>query len=184
MKRIWTLVCCAVLCTALTACKSNAPEPSETEADAEAATETAAAEEAATPEPAAAPPKPADIPAPPDVAAPPDDAKRSESGLAWKVVQPGTGDKHPKEWDLVTVNYTGWTTDGRMFDSSVKRGKPAEFPLNRVIRGWTEGVQMMVEARSVAFGSRATSHTARPRRTTPTRPSAHPAACSCSTSSS
>ena len=151
MKRIWTLVCCAVLCTALTACKSNAPELSETEADAEAATETAAAEEAATPEPAAAPPKPADIPAPPDVAAPPDDAKRSESGLAWKVVQPGTGDKHPKEWDLVTVNYTGWTTDGRMFDSSVKRGKPAEFPLNRVIRGWTEGVQMMVEGEKRRF---------------------------------
>lgn len=144
MKRIWTLVCCAVLCTALSACKSKAPEPSEAEAaEAQAAAEAAAAEAAATAEPAAEPTKPADIPAPDDVAAPPADAEKSESGLAWKVLQPGTDDTHPKAWDIVTVNYTGWTTDGRMFDSSIKRGKPAEFPLNRVIKGWTEGVQMM-----------------------------------------
>jgi peptidylprolyl isomerase len=43
----------------------------------------------------------------------------------------------------VTVNYTGWTTDGKMFDSSVVRGEPASFPLNHVIKGWTEGVQLM-----------------------------------------
>ena len=90
---------------------------------------------------ASEPPK--SIPAPPDVAAPPDNAETSDSGLAWIVLQEGTGDNRPKEWDVVTVNYTGWTTDGRMFDSSTKRGKPAEFPLNRVIKGWTEGVQLM-----------------------------------------
>ena len=43
----------------------------------------------------------------------------------------------------MTVNYSGWTTDGKMFDSSVTRGQPATFPLNRVIAGWTEGLQLM-----------------------------------------
>ena len=84
------------------------------------------------------------IPAPSDVAAPPADAKKTVSGLATKVLQPGTGKDHPKADELVTVDYTGWTTDGKMFDSSVARGTPSSFPLNRVITGWTEGVQLMV----------------------------------------
>jgi peptidylprolyl isomerase len=84
------------------------------------------------------------IPAPPDVAAPPGDAVKSRSGLASKVLQAGTGTRHPSATDQVTVHYTGWLTNGRMFDSSVARGEPATFPLNGVIRGWTEGVQLMV----------------------------------------
>jgi len=84
------------------------------------------------------------IPAPPDVAAPPKDAKKTSSGLATKVLQPGTGKEHPNPDEIVTVHYTGWTTDGKMFDSSVTRGAPATFPLNRVISGWTEGVPLMV----------------------------------------
>jgi len=84
------------------------------------------------------------IPAPADVAAPPEDATRTLSGLATKVLQPGTGADHPAAWDKVTVHYTGWTTDGAMFDSSITRGKPASFPLNQVISGWTEGLQLMV----------------------------------------
>jgi peptidylprolyl isomerase len=84
------------------------------------------------------------IPAPPDVAAPPKDAKKTSTGLATKVLQPGTGKEHPRGDELVTVNYTGWTTDGKMFDSSVTKGRAATFPLNRVIAGWTEGVQLMV----------------------------------------
>jgi len=84
------------------------------------------------------------IPAPADVASPPADAKKTASGLATKVLQPGTGKDHPTAEDQVTVHYTGWTTDGKMFDSSVSRGQPASFPLNRVIAGWTEGVQLMV----------------------------------------
>jgi FKBP-type peptidyl-prolyl cis-trans isomerase len=87
---------------------------------------------------------PAVIPAPADVAAAPKDAQKTPSGLATKVLQPGTGKDHPVATDLVTVNYTGWTTDGKMFDSSVARGMPATFPLNRVIAGWTEGLQLMV----------------------------------------
>ena len=84
------------------------------------------------------------IPAPPDVTAPPADAVKTKSGLASKVIKPGTGKTHPGRTDLVTVHYTGWTTDGKMFDSSVARGEPATFPLDRVIAGWTEGVQLMV----------------------------------------
>ena len=85
------------------------------------------------------------LPAPPDVAEPPDDAERTESGLASKVLEPGTGSERPGPRDRVKVHYTGWTTDGEMFDSSVKRGRPAAFPLNKVIKGWTEGLQLMVK---------------------------------------
>jgi FKBP-type peptidyl-prolyl cis-trans isomerase len=84
------------------------------------------------------------IPAPDDVAAPPKDAKKTPSGLASKVLTAGKGEDHPKATSQVTVHYTGWTTDGKMFDSSVARGEPATFPLNQVIKGWTEGVQLMV----------------------------------------
>jgi peptidylprolyl isomerase len=84
------------------------------------------------------------IPAPADVAAPPADAQTTASGLASKVLQPGTGTEHPVPSDLVKVHYTGWTTDGKMFDSSVARDRPAVFPLGKVIAGWTEGLQLMV----------------------------------------
>jgi FKBP-type peptidyl-prolyl cis-trans isomerase len=87
---------------------------------------------------------PAPIPAPADVAAPPKDAQRTTSGIASKVLTPGKGKAHPNGTSEVTVHYTGWTTDGKMFDSSVQRGAPSSFPLNRVIKGWTEGVQLMV----------------------------------------
>jgi len=88
---------------------------------------------------------------PADVAAPPADATTTESGLAYKVLSPGTGTKHPTRSSTVVVHYTGWTADGRMFDSSVLRGEPAEFPLSGVIRGWTEGVQLMVEGEKTRF---------------------------------
>jgi len=95
---------------------------------------------------AAAPPAaaPASIPAPPDVAAPPADAIKTASGLASKVIKAGTGTIHPTATSTVKVNYSGWLTNGEMFDSSVVRGEPIEFPLNGVIPGWTEGVQLMV----------------------------------------
>ena len=97
------------------------------------------------------PPVPAAPPAPADVAAPPADAATTASGLASKVVKKGTGTAHPAAVDTVTVHYTGWTTDGKLFDSSVVRGQPASFPLNRVIPGWTEGVQLMVEGEQRRF---------------------------------
>lgn len=82
--------------------------------------------------------------APADVKAAPADAEKTASGLASKVLTKGTGTTHPTAENVVKVHYSGWTTNGEMFDSSVKRGQPATFPLNRVIQGWTEGVQLMV----------------------------------------
>jgi peptidylprolyl isomerase len=92
-----------------------------------------------------------DTAAPPDVAAPPPDALRTESGLASKVLRVGVGMRKPGPTSMVTVHYTGWTTDGEMFDSSVARGAPTSFPLDRVIPGWTEGLQLMVEGEKRRF---------------------------------
>jgi peptidylprolyl isomerase len=89
--------------------------------------------------------------APADVKAPPADAKKTSSGLAYKVLTPGKGSRKPAATSRVTVHYTGWTTDGKMFDSSVTRGEPATFPLDGVIKGWTEGVQLMVEGEKTRF---------------------------------
>ena len=91
------------------------------------------------------------IPAPTDVAAPPADATTTASGLATKVLKPGTGTIHPKPASRVRVHYSGWTTDGKMFDSSVTRGQPTTFGLSQVIPGWTEGVQLMVEGEKTRF---------------------------------
>ncbi len=86
-----------------------------------------------------------------DVGAVPKDAKKTSSGLAYKVIEAGSGTRKPQATDQVQVHYTGWTTDGKMFDSSVARGKPATFPLNGVIKGWTEGVQLMTEGEKARF---------------------------------
>jgi peptidylprolyl isomerase len=95
-----------------------------------------------------APPPP---PAPDDVAAPPPNAEVTKSGLASKVLRSGSGEEHPKRSSRVTVHYSGWTTDGKMFDSSVVRGTPATFGLTQVIAGWTEGLQLMVEGEKRRF---------------------------------
>ena len=89
--------------------------------------------------------------APDDVAEPPEDAEVTDTGLASKVLREGDGDAHPSATDVVTVHYTGWTTDGEMFDSSHRRGQPTSFPLNRVIAGWTEGLQLMVPGEQRRF---------------------------------
>lgn len=68
--------------------------------------------------------------------------KTTASGLQYKVLKEGTGPT-PKATDTVKVNYRGTTIDGTEFDSSYKRGQPAEFPVNRVIKGWTEALQLM-----------------------------------------
>jgi FKBP-type peptidyl-prolyl cis-trans isomerase len=95
------------------------------------------------------PPAPPEVPA--DLAAPPADAKRTASGLAYRVLSKGTGKVHPRPRSIVEVHYSGWSLDGKMFDSSVARGETASFPLNNVIRGWTEGLQLMVVGERARF---------------------------------
>jgi len=95
--------------------------------------------------------RPSPLIPPPDVKAPPSDAKRTASGLAYKELRPGTGTKRASPFSQVLVHYTGWTTDGRMFDTSVTRGQPVEMHLDEVIRGWTEGVPLMSEGGRMRF---------------------------------
>ena len=95
--------------------------------------------------------RPSPLIPPPDVKEPPADAHRTASGIAYKVLRPGKGTRHPSSFDMVSVHYTGWTTDGKMFDSSIPRGTPTTFSLEGVIRGWTEGVQLMVEGERTRF---------------------------------
>ncbi|MBN8616198.1 MAG: FKBP-type peptidyl-prolyl cis-trans isomerase, partial [Deltaproteobacteria bacterium] len=102
-------------------------------------------------------------PTPTDVAAPPPNALRTASGLASRVLTPGRGTRRPGPNDRVTVHYSGWTTDGHRFDSSVERGQSAMFPVSGVIPGFAEGLQLMVEGEhrrvwipeSLAYGGRA-----------------------------
>lgn len=78
------------------------------------------------------------------------EVKETASGLQYVVEKEGTG-ATPGATDEVTVHYTGKLLDGTVFDSSVNRGEPATFPLNRVIPGWTEGVQLMKEGAKYTF---------------------------------
>ncbi|MGF1756962.1 FKBP-type peptidyl-prolyl cis-trans isomerase [Photobacterium sagamiensis] len=90
--------------------------------------------------------------------------KTTASGLQYLVLQEGTGTVHPKASDKVTVHYHGTLIDGTVFDSSVERGETIAFGLNQVIKGWTEGLQLMVEGEKtrlfipaeLAYGNRAT----------------------------
>jgi FKBP-type peptidyl-prolyl cis-trans isomerase FkpA len=90
-------------------------------------------------------------------------AVKTESGMVYRSLKDGSG-ASPKETDVVRVHYQGTLPDGTEFDSSLKRGQPAEFPLNRVIKCWTEGVQKMKVGgkakltcpANVAYGERGT----------------------------
>ncbi len=76
--------------------------------------------------------------------------KTLPSGLQYMVIKEGTG-RQPSATDQVTVHYKGTLIDGTEFDSSYRRGQPATFPLNQVIKGWTEGVQLMKEGATYRF---------------------------------
>ena len=89
--------------------------------------------------------KPADKPAPGGQAdsGQKNEMKTTASGLKYQVLRHGTGSVSPKVTDTVNVHYHGTLLDGTVFDSSVERGQPISFPLNGVIPGWTEGLQLM-----------------------------------------
>ena len=130
----------------------EAPETGATETEAPASGGAASTPTATTTEAPSTHKEPeVSIPVPADVAAAPADATTTPSGLAYKVLKPGTGTEKPTARSKVTVHYSGWTTDGRMFDSSVARGETISFPLNGVIPGWTEGVQLMVAGETTRF---------------------------------
>lgn len=89
---------------------------------------------------------------PADVAAPPSTATVMPDGLAYQVLGSGTGSAHPTLDSVITVNYTGWTTDGRKFDSTINPDRstsPATFPLNKLIQGWQEMLPLMVAGERV-----------------------------------
>ena len=96
-------------------------------------------------------------------------AKKTESGAIVSTVKEGKGEQ-PKATDTVKVHYHGTLIDGTVFDSSVKRGEPATFPLNQVIKCWTEGLQMMkvggksklVCPSAIAYGDRGSPPTIKP----------------------
>jgi peptidylprolyl isomerase len=75
----------------------------------------------------------------------------TESGLQYKLLQPGTGAAHPKVTDMVTVHYEGSYIDGTVFDSSVERDESISFGLEKVIAGWKEGFQLMVVGDKMRF---------------------------------
>src|SRR5262249_38508421 len=81
----------------------------------------------------------------------PADALGTPTGLASKVLRVGLGNVHPKPTSSVTVIYTGWTPDGTMFDSNAGSKEALTFPLERVIPGWTEGLQLMVKGEKRRF---------------------------------
>lgn len=80
-----------------------------------------------------------------------EEVQTTDSGLQYRVLQEGTGSDHPTATSKVRVHYHGTLIDGTVFDSSVDRGEPIEFGLNQVIKGWTEGVQLMVVGEKTRF---------------------------------
>ena len=90
------------------------------------------------------------VPPPANLKAPPATAAKKTFVISSVVLKPGTGKVRPGPTDTVTVNYTGWTSDGKTFDTT-SGGEPATFALNEVITGWTEGLQLMVEGETRRF---------------------------------
>lgn len=91
------------------------------------------------------------VQAPSDVAGPPADAIRTQSGLAYKVLKRGPGGPSPTLASQIDIHYSGWTTDGRLFDSSVTRDERAVFPLANLIAGWQEGLTLMSRGDTFRF---------------------------------
>ena len=90
------------------------------------------------------------LPPPANLKAPPAKAVKTPFVISSVVIKPGTGKVRPGPTDTVTVHYTGWTAEGKTFDTT-SGGEPSTFALNEVITGWTEGLQLMVEGETRRF---------------------------------
>lgn len=88
---------------------------------------------------------------PADLRAPPADAVRTPSGLSYRVLKRGAGGARPSPASTIEIHYSGWTLDGRLFDSSVARDQRASFPLDQLIPGWQEGILLMSRGDSFRF---------------------------------
>jgi FKBP-type peptidyl-prolyl cis-trans isomerase len=77
--------------------------------------------------------------------------QKTESGILYRIDREGTGVKATNDTDIVNVNYEGKTRNGNIFDSSYERGEAIEFPLNRVIKGWTEGMKLVAEGGQITL---------------------------------
>lgn len=145
-----TVLLISVLALSAVSCRSKNAEPQDKSATPDAApAATAASAEQKEAKPVR--PEKKELPAPADVAAPPATAQKSASGLAWTVLEPASAGDKPTPEDKVQVHYTGWSADGKMFDSSEVRGMPATFGVTQVIKGWTEGLQLMTEGEKRRF---------------------------------
>ena len=126
-RRCATWLSCSLMALALGACQSGKVEVQKKIAPAKPVASAGKENVFGASGTAGAKPEKKTLPAPSDVAAPPADAGKTASGLAFKILTPGTGKEHPGKRDRVTVHYTGWTTDGKMFDSSVTRNRSSSF---------------------------------------------------------
>ena len=93
---------------------------------------------------------PKQLPPPANLKTPPVKAVKTSFTISSVILKPGTGKVRPGPTDTVTVNYTGWTSDGKTFDTT-SGAEPSTFALNEVITGWTEGLQLMVEGETRRF---------------------------------
>ncbi len=131
MNQLPRWILCAALCCAASSCDSQ-PDPGQTAGGPKGVV--------------------VSMNTPSDVAAAPSDARKTSSGIAYRVLRKGkAGGKTPKASSTVKTHYSGWTTDGKLFDSSMRGGQPLEFPLGAVIPGWTEGLQLMREGEITRF---------------------------------
>lgn len=151
MRSRWISLALLVAVGACTQDEADPPAPAKPEVPAvpaELPPEPSPEPEAATP-PEASPDAPAGpslaerLAPPPDVAGPPDDAEKTKSGIASKVLVPGTGDSKPGERDTAIVHYTAWTNDGAVKDSTWKRGEPRTMKLHKTMASWAEAIRLM-----------------------------------------